>query len=900
GESWDLFCKKLEESDVQVIGITDYFSVENYFTFLDKFKRKYPNSPKVFFPNIEMCTSDVVNKAQEEVNLHLIMNPDIPNLKSKLGEFFGNLKTNKTNSSNRNIKASELSSSRDFEEATTTRKFIEEAFKETFGDKLDITDYLLIITAANNDGMRTEKEEVDGEVRGKRRKAVITDELDKFSHGFLGNSSNVEYFSDEDRLENGKKTLLKPVLSGSDSHSFADIDNSLGKRVVNNKGIIEKEITWIKADLTYEGLKQIVYEPISGDRVFIGTIPPGEKSPDRTIRKLTFNNTSDFPKEILFNDNLCSIIGSRSSGKSALLAYLAYAVDPDNAMKVKSDGPAAKISWEDVNFQVTVEWGNGLSQQGKVVYIPQNYLYALSRKPEEITAMIKPVLFEKYLEIKQGYDRLQIDVRDTFNKTIAETVPKWFVVKGDIKMLAAEVKELGDKTAIDKIISSYEGKIDELKKVASLSGEDIKSYKELSQEIHGKNIRLEKINEELGELQGFVYPDEDTGKDKVTSIETKVSFVPSIESLPLVLQKIIAQDVTQWSGTVSGLVQKRILIYKSELDKEHTRIQSEVKSLSDSNKNLIEKCKKNEQLHDSVEKLDNQKEKKSAIEKLEQEISEKNTELRDLSEQIKISVGDRTAALKKLKTKFDSLNQTENKIRFGIEIQFNPQKIENLSARFNRKESSDFIDRDNEVLKVDVIRSNPHDFLEAIYGKKQKVLFNENFQECTRDALTFIEDIRFNSTMENDTIGGFSNSSMTEGKQALFALTLLLNKESDTWPLLIDQPEDDLDSRSMYDLIVPYLKDQKKRRQIVMVSHNANLVIGSDSEQIIVANQHGDDRKNKDNQKFDYFTGALEYTKERDEDENIVLMSRGIREHACDILDGGETAFEKRKDKYNI
>ncbi|MFZ2357077.1 MAG: AAA family ATPase, partial [Candidatus Omnitrophota bacterium] len=282
------------------------------------------------------------------------------------------------------------------------------------------------------------------------------------------------------------------------------------------------------------------------------------------------------------------------------------------------------------------------------------------------------------------------------------------------------------------------------------------------------------------------------------------------------------------------------------------------------------------------------------------EISEKNTELRDLSEQIKISVGDRTAALKKLKTKFDSLNQTENKIRFGIEIQFNPQKIENLSARFNRKESSDFIDRDNEVLKVDVIRSNPHDFLEAIYGKKQKVLFNENFQECTRDALTFIEDIRFNSTMENDTIGGFSNSSMTEGKQALFALTLLLNKESDTWPLLIDQPEDDLDSRSMYDLIVPYLKDQKKRRQIVMVSHNANLVIGSDSEQIIVANQHGDDRKNKDNQKFDYFTGALEYTKERDEDENIVLMSRGIREHACDILDGGETAFEKRKDKYNI
>lgn len=900
GDPWDLFCKKLEESDVQAIGITDYFSVENYFTFLDKFIRKYPNSSKVFFPNIEMCTSDVVNKAQEEVNLHLIINPATPNLKSKLGEFLGNLKTNKTNNSNRNIKASELSSSRDFEEATTTRKFIEEAFKETFGDKLDITDYLLIITAANNDGMRTETEKVDGEVRGKRRKAVITDELDKFSHGFFGNSSNVEYFSNEDRLENSEKTVPKPVLSGSDSHSFADIDNSLGKRVVNDSGIIEKEITWIKADLTYEGLKQIAYEPISGERVFIGTIPPGEKSPDRVIRKLVFNNTSDFPKEILFNDNLCSIIGSRSSGKSALLAYLAYAVDPDNAMKIKSDGPAAKIKWEDVNFQVTIEWGNGLNQHGKIVYIPQNYLYALSSKPDETTAMIKPVLFEKYPEIKQVYDRLQIDIRDTFNKNTAEKVSKWFVVKDEIKLLGGDVKELGDKVAIDNIISSYEKKIDELKKVASLSDEDIKLYKELSQEIHGKNIRLEKINEELGELQGFVYPDGDTGRDKVTSIETKASFTPSIESLPLVLQKRIVQDVALWSNTVSGLVQKRILTYKSELDKEHTRIQSEIKSLSVSNKNLIEKCKKNELLQDLVEKLDKQKERKSEIEKLEQTISEKNTELRDLSEEIKRIIKDRGIALENLKSKFDSIKQTDSKISFGIEIQFSPQKIENLSSKFNRKESSGFIDRDKDLLKIDTIRTDPHEFLEAIYSKKQKVLFNENSQECIRDAFSFIEDIRFNATMENDTIGGFSSSSMTEGRQALFALTLLLNKESDTWPLLIDQPEDDLDSRSMYGLIVPYLKEQKKRRQIIMVSHNANLVIGSDSEQIIVANQHGDDRKNKGNQKFDYFSGALEYTKERDENEDIVLLSRGVREHACDILDGGVVAFEKRKDKYNI
>ena len=63
------------------------------------------------------------------------------------------------------------------------------------------------------------------------------------------------------------------------------------------------------------------------------------------------------------------------------------------------------------------------------------------------------------------------------------------------------------------------------------------------------------------------------------------------------------------------------------------------------------------------------------------------------------------------------------------------------------------------------------------------------------------------------------------------------------WPLLIDQPEDDLDSRSVYAEIVPFLKEKKKERQIILVSHNANLVIGADSEQIIVANRNGDDRK---------------------------------------------------------
>ena len=199
GDVWSEFCKIIEESDVSAFGITDYFSADNYFTFIQKFNTKYPQSNKVFFPNIELRTSNVVNAAQEEVNLHLIFNPDTPEIETKIKTFLQNLETNKTADGGRHIKASELSTEAEYEEATTTREFIKKAFKDTLGDKASLTDFLLIFTAANNDGIRAEA--------GKKRKAVITDELDKFSHGFFGNSGNVEYFLGKNRLESKEEAI---------------------------------------------------------------------------------------------------------------------------------------------------------------------------------------------------------------------------------------------------------------------------------------------------------------------------------------------------------------------------------------------------------------------------------------------------------------------------------------------------------------------------------------------------------------------------------------------------------------------------------------------------------------------------------------------------------------------
>jgi predicted ATPase len=95
-------------------------------------------------------------------------------------------------------------------------------------------------------------------------------------------------------------------------------------------------------------------------------------------------------------------------------------------------------------------------------------------------------------------------------------------------------------------------------------------------------------------------------------------------------------------------------------------------------------------------------------------------------------------------------------------------------------------------------------------------------------------------------------------------------------PIVFDQPEDDLDNDFITNQLIDLFKEIKIYRQLIIVSHNANLVVNADSEQVIIA-------KNT-KEKLSYESGSLENEK--------------INKQICRILEGGERAFEKRRDKY--
>jgi ABC-type cobalamin/Fe3+-siderophores transport system ATPase subunit len=142
---------------------------------------------------------------------------------------------------------------------------------------------------------------------------------------------------------------------------------------------------------------------------------------------------------------------------------------------------------------------------------------------------------------------------------------------------------------------------------------------------------------------------------------------------------------------------------------------------------------------------------------------------------------------------------------------------------------------------------------------------------------------------------------MSPGKKGTVLLILFLQISSSEYPILIDQPEDNLDNRTIYELLCKMIKLKKKERQIIIVSHNANLVVATDTENIIVANQEGlGVSLPLGSTRFEYINGSLEHSFELNTSIVGVLNQQGIKEHVCDILEGGDEAFKQRERKYAI
>ena len=132
---------------------------------------------------------------------------------------------------------------------------------------------------------------------------------------------------------------------------------------------------------------------------------------------------------------------------------------------------------------------------------------------------------------------------------------------------------------------------------------------------------------------------------------------------------------------------------------------------------------------------------------------------------------------------------------------------------------------------------------------------------------------------------GVDISKLSPGTRGIVLLLLYLALDNaDDRPLIIDQPEENLDPKSVFDELVSLFVVAKEKRQVIMVTHNANLVINTDADQIIVAEAgpHPDGGLPR----ITYQAGGLEDAE--------------MRKAVCDILEGGEHAFRERARRLRV
>lgn len=166
------------------------------------------------------------------------------------------------------------------------------------------------------------------------------------------------------------------------------------------------------------------------------------------------------------------------------------------------------------------------------------------------------------------------------------------------------------------------------------------------------------------------------------------------------------------------------------------------------------------------------------------------------------------------------------------------------------------------------------------YNDKPKLREGKDLKNLDNDLISFnLKYEEFNEIFYKVGEGGEDYKNILElspGQQTNVLMEYLVCKNTDK-PLLIDQPEDNVDNLTIYNEITKRFKDLKVKRQIIVVTHDANIVINGDAENVIIADHPMEN-------KFKYSNGALEYK------DNL--------EQASIILDGGVDAVKRRLKKY--
>ena len=236
------------------------------------------------------------------------------------------------------------------------------------------------------------------------------------------------------------------------------------------------------------------------------------------------------------------------------------------------------------------------------------------------------------------------------------------------------------------------------------------------------------------------------------------------------------------------------------------------------------------------------------------------------------------------------LGELDESIEFAAELQLaNNDLGDSLLSFINQKYAGIFkgrtealnkmnqLIRKTEFGKFESVNTFIHDVMqvvdESIEDSSKKVANKNEFYNMLFD-LEYI-DVSFKLQM-----GERNLDELSPGERGIVLLVFYLALSQNNAPIIIDQPEDNLDNQSVFSKLVPCICEAKNKRQVIIVTHNPNIAIACDAEQIIYCNM------DKTTHQITYTSGAIE--------------NENIRKSVVDVLEGTLPAFALRRDKYFI
>lgn len=951
GVQWDDYINALEktakEGDIAVIGVTDYMSIDGYeklyAAYTDKIIPRL-QAVDLLLPNIEFraMPNTLDGKA---LNIHLLISPSDENHIYEIKRALKNLQIGYTT----NGKMKQYGCIREelIEFARAQKPSLESgeaAYK--FGIEQFKPSYKEIFAWLRNEGWLLENSLV-GVTNGKDGISELPpDGFSSVRDELLTNSHFVFSATPNDRLYYlGKKPgisddeikrmygSLKPCLHGSDAHE-------LDKLFKPDKD----RFCWIKSDPTFEGLRQVLWEPES--RVHIGATKPQVADFSRIISSLNIKDSNGWftQSSIPLNPGLVAIIGEKGAGKTAVADLIAFA----SGVSVDNKSQSSFIHKGRLHLSgmtVELEWGSGEKSKGTLTgsphqaqrplvrYLSQDFVERLcsdDHEGNELQEAIEEVVFAHLDEVKKegfsSFEELRAAresasqaTQDTFRGQLAS-------LHREIERIYASLSQRDSKFATK---AQTEQQLIELKnqlpsatvaadqEILQSLGAEQEEKTQLEKSIAAKARNKRAVDELLKAYRSL--------KNRADQdIQELINAVPPTSMVPVAtLEKL----KPHWDGSVETELSALLM----QLDEEILVLQgSEVLAKLDG-KTLFDINQRIKVLQESLTKdevnrkrlIDLQKQisaQEATVQRLEKEIEEldgkttkflnqKERERDELYLKYFDALSEDEKGLRELYTPMkEQLSNLDAEMKFELSAGYRVESKEWLekTARFYDGRKPQAATRKDEIEKfvadklvpawksgdrtqvADAFKQfsgivSPADFLENVASPSLKMV----------DLFDWMYSTDHIETAYKINYGGISLEHLSPGTRGIALLVLyLLMDEDDRRPLVIDQPEGNLDNSSVYLQLVPYIRKAKEKRQIVLVTHNPNLVVATDAEQIIVATSERPSTQSFP--RITYIAGSLEHN------EIGIESVVGTRQAVCTLLEGGDRAFKEREARYSI